>query len=95
MEAVLANQDSPLIISDLNMSDMTGLQMIERLADKNVCLKVYKIILTTDFITQNENADFMDKKGKSIGIRAWFLKPLNEKNSKTFVEIIKDIIKGK
>ena len=74
MEAVLANQDSPLIISDLNISDMKGLQMIERLADKNVCLKVYKIILTTDFITQNENADFMDKKGKNIGIRAWFFK---------------------
>ncbi len=79
MEAVLANQDSPLIISDLNMSDMTGLQMIERLADKNVCLKVHKIILTTDFITQNENADFMDKKGKNIGIRAWFLKSINKK----------------
>ena len=70
------------------MRDMTGLEMIERLAEEGVASKIPKIILTTDFMTKKKHEEFMDLKGRKLGIRAWFIKPVTEENCGHFVGVL-------
>ena len=98
LEAIRSNQDCQLIITDLNMPDISGLEMVSRLAEEGICLDVPKVILTTDFITKRENSNFMDKKGKKIGVRAWFLKSkdfFKEENVDHFLSIVREVLDGR
>ena len=62
--------------------------MIERLAEEGIASKIPKIILTTDFMTKKKHEEFMSVKGRELGIRAWFIKPVTEENSGHFVGVL-------
>ena len=98
LEVIRENQDCNLIISDLNMPRMSGIEMVEKLGEEKLCPEVPKVILTTEFITKDKNSNFLHKKGRELGIRAWIVKPrdfFDERNIETFLSIIKDVLDGR
>ena len=92
IEAIKNHQDCALIISDLNMPHMSGLEMLDSLGKENICLEVPKLMLTTDFLTKKPNSDFMNEKGRELGVKAWWIKPIDKEREDHFIEIIKQII---
>jgi two-component system, chemotaxis family, chemotaxis protein CheY len=58
-----------LIITDVNMPNMNGLELVERLRAIPVYAKTPLLVLTT------ENTDEMKAKGKTVGATGWIVKP--------------------
>ncbi|MCE1244217.1 response regulator [Oryzomicrobium sp.] len=60
-----------LVLSDVNMPNMDGLTMVEKIRGdlKNAAVNV--IMLTT------ENSPAMKERGKAAGIKGWIVKPFN------------------
>ena len=87
------NQDCALLIVDLNMPDISGLEMLERLSEKGICSNIPKIMLTTDSITEKDNEDFLSTKGRKLGIRVWFIKPIYEENQDHFLSVVQALLK--
>ena len=68
-----AKESNPdIIITDLNMPNMNGLQLIEELRKLPEFAQKHILILTTE-----TNAD-LRKKGQALKVRAWINKPINE-----------------
>tara|TARA_B100000287_G_C20288703_1_gene645052 strand:- start:48 stop:449 length:402 start_codon:yes stop_codon:yes gene_type:complete len=86
------NQDCALLIVDLNMPDITGLEMIERLSEMGICSKVPKMMLTTEAITEDGNQEFLSTKGRELGIRLWFMKPVHEENKDHFLSVVQALL---
>ena len=63
--------DFDLIIADLNMPKLNGIQMIEELR------KVPAIKETPIFLLTTEGSPEMAQKGKTAGANAWIVKPFN------------------
>ena len=61
-----------LIVSDINMPGMTGLEMLQKIRDKMPNLKTPVIMLTSD--TKLDSVTL----AKSHGVAAWMIKPFNE-----------------
>ena len=95
IEVIKKNPDCHLIITDLNMPNMTGIEMLERLANDKMAVDVPKIMLTTEFITDKKHENIMDKKGKQLGVRAWFIKPVSEEKAPHFIGIVNALVEGK
>ena len=89
------NQDAAIVVSDLNMRDMTGLEMIECSAEEGIASKIPKIILTTDFMTKKKHEEFMSVKGRDLGIRAWFIKPVTEEKREHFLGVLSALLDEK
>ena len=60
-----------LIISDVNMPNMDGLTMAEKVRSELKNSSVNIIMLTT------ENSPAMKERGKAAGIKGWIVKPFN------------------
>ena len=60
-----------LIISDVNMPNMDGLTMAEKIRTEHRNATVNIIMLTT------ENNPSMKERGKAAGIKGWIVKPFN------------------
>lgn len=60
-----------LIISDVNMPNMDGLTMAEKIRTEHKNSAVNIIMLTT------ENNPSMKERGKAAGIKGWIVKPFN------------------
>ena len=86
------NQDALAIIVDLNMPDITGLEMIERLGESNICVDVPKIVLTTDLLTKRKNEEFLSSKGRRFGIGAWFMKPVTASNKDHLIGVVEALL---
>lgn len=71
LELIRNNQDCSIIITDLNMPNMSGFEMLEALKKENLCNKVPKIILTTEDFLADNYQDKLSDKGKELGIEAW------------------------
>ena len=96
IEVIRKNQDCSLIVSDLNMPNMTGFEMLEHLAKEGLCISTPKVILTTDFMTDNTNRDFMAERGKELGVSCWFVKPFdNDSKRSHFVSVLETILEKK
>lgn len=67
LEKLKANQDVAMIISDVNMPNMNGLEMVEKL--KAVGNTVPVIMLTT------EGAADLIQRAKAAGAKGWLVKP--------------------
>jgi two-component system, chemotaxis family, chemotaxis protein CheY len=65
------NKDLNLIISDVNMPRMDGLTMCQRLRE------ITELATTPIFMLTTETDVSMKDKGKSVGVRAWMVKPFN------------------
>ena len=71
LELIKNNQDCSIIITDLNMPNMDGFEMLEALKKENLCNKVPKIILTTEDFLSGDNQDKLSGRGKELGVEAW------------------------
>ncbi len=60
-----------MIISDINMPNMDGLTMVQKLREQPTFQKTPVIVLST------ETSPEMKSKGKEIGVTAWMAKPPN------------------
>jgi len=58
-----------LVVSDVNMPNMDGLTMAEKIRSELGNAKVSIIMLTT------ENSPLMKERGKAAGIKGWIVKP--------------------
>src|SRR2546429_527886 len=58
-----------LIVCDVNMPNMDGLTMVEKVRSELGNSAVHIIMLTT------ENAPAMKERGKAAGIKGWIVKP--------------------
>ena len=74
LEVIRSNQDCTIIITDLNMPNMDGFEMLETLHKENLCPNTPKIILTTESILSSENSKKLVARGKELGVEAWLPK---------------------
>ena len=58
-----------LIVSDVNMPNMDGLTMAEKIRSELGNANVNSVMLTT------ENSPIMKERGKAAGIKGWIVKP--------------------
>ncbi len=64
-----ANPGIKLIVSDVNMPNMDGLTMVEKIRSELGNASVNVIMLTT------ESSPSMKERGKAAGIKGWIVKP--------------------
>ena len=69
--AKLSGQKIHLVISDVNMPNMDGLTMAEKIRGELKNASVNLIMLTT------ESSPSMKERGKAAGIKGWIVKPFN------------------
>ncbi|MDR3430235.1 MULTISPECIES: response regulator [Silvimonas] len=71
LDKLKADSGIKLIVSDVNMPNMDGLTMAEKIRGdlKNSAVNI--IMLTT------ENSPVMKERGKAAGIKGWIVKPFN------------------
>lgn len=73
LEDLLSGQeDYDLLISDINMAQMSGLDLAEQLKSHDSFKNKPILILTT------ESSPEMKMRGKSIGVTGWMVKPFND-----------------
>jgi len=60
-----------LVVSDVNMPNMDGLTMAEKIRGELKNTSVHLIMLTT------ESSPSMKERGKAAGIKGWIVKPFN------------------
>jgi two-component system chemotaxis response regulator CheY len=60
-----------LVVCDVNMPNMDGLTMAERVRSELKNSSVHIVMLTT------ENSPAMKERGKAAGIKGWIVKPFN------------------
>tara|TARA_B100001094_G_C18147505_1_gene781677 strand:+ start:811 stop:1173 length:363 start_codon:yes stop_codon:yes gene_type:complete len=61
------NPDTAMIISDVNMPNMSGLEMAEKMKEKGVNIPI--VMLTT------EGASDLIERAKAAGAKGWLVKP--------------------
>lgn len=75
-ETFEANPDVSLIITDVNMPNLSGLEMVEQIRNLEAGKTVNIFVLTS-----GEDPDSVQK-GKSMGVKAWIVKPINPETIK-------------
>ena len=68
---VSGNLTADLIISDLNMPEMNGLEFLAELRKDDAGKKIPVLMLTT------ETKDELKQQGKALGLTGWIVKPFN------------------
>jgi two-component system, chemotaxis family, chemotaxis protein CheY len=69
------DREIKLVISDVNMPNMDGLTMAEKIRSELGNQTVHIIMLTT------ENDPNMKNRGKAAGVKGWIVKPFNGANA--------------
>ena len=69
LDKLKADARIKLVVSDVNMPNMDGLTMAEKIRGELRNSTVYIIMLTT------ENTPIMKERGKAAGIKGWIVKP--------------------
>ncbi len=69
IEALKGNADVAMIISDVNMPNMNGLEMVEAISKDGSLPKVPIIMLTT------EGSSDLITRAKAAGAKGWLVKP--------------------
>ena len=69
IEKLSANPDVQMIISDVNMPNMNGLEMVEAIKEAGTFPAVPIIVLTT------EGAADLIQRAKAAGAKGWLVKP--------------------
>jgi two-component system chemotaxis response regulator CheY len=64
-----ANLDVALVISDVNMPNMNGIEMVQEIAKDQTVNKIPVIMLTTEGSTE------LIQKAKEAGAKGWLVKP--------------------
>lgn len=71
LEKLRANPSIKLVVSDVNMPNMDGLTMAEKIRGDLKNPSVNIVMLTT------ENSPAIKERGKAAGIKGWIVKPFN------------------
>jgi two-component system, chemotaxis family, chemotaxis protein CheY len=83
LQLLLENLDVQLIITDLNMPIMNGIELLKEVRKINSCKYLPVIILTT------ESQDAKKQEAKSAGATGWIIKPfVNEK----LIAVVKKVL---
>jgi len=82
LEELIKNDKISLILSDINMPVMDGIQMVSEI--KKTENKFIPIVMLT-----TENNLELKEKGRELGVKAWMVKPFNEK---TFLKAMMKLI---
>ncbi|MEC5216936.1 two-component system chemotaxis response regulator CheY [Actimicrobium sp. GrIS 1.19] len=69
LEKLKGDSRIKLVVSDVNMPNMDGLTMAEKIRSELGNSAVHIIMLTT------ENSPIMKERGKAAGIKGWIVKP--------------------
>jgi two-component system chemotaxis response regulator CheY len=69
LSALRANLDVALVISDVNMPNMNGIEMVQEIAKDQTVNKIPVIMLTTEGSTE------LIQKAKEAGAKGWLVKP--------------------
>lgn len=69
ISVLAANPDLAMIIADVNMPVMNGIDMVQRIKDDNLAPSVPIIMLTTE-----GQAELIDR-AKKAGAKGWIIKP--------------------
>lgn len=83
IEQLLKNDDISLILCDINMPVMDGLTMIKNLKEYDDFKYIPIVMLTT------ETDEKLKQQGRDLGVKAWMVKPFNEK---TFIKAMMKLI---
>jgi len=83
VDALLKENNVALILSDINMPVMDGFEMIKTIKEYDQLKYIPIIMLTT------ETDDTLKQKGRELGVKAWMVKPFNEK---TFLKAMTKLI---
>lgn len=68
---VLGANQVDLIISDVNMPNLNGLEMVQQVKANESWKNIPIFMLTT------ESSEEVSLKGKALGVKAWIVKPFN------------------
>ncbi|HEY6896139.1 MAG TPA: response regulator [Rhodocyclaceae bacterium] len=71
LDKLKADPSIKLVVTDVNMPNMDGLTMAEKIRGELNNASVNIIMLTT------ENSPTMKERGKAAGIKGWIVKPFN------------------
>ena len=71
LDKLKADSRIKLVVSDVNMPNMDGLTMVEKIRGELGNAAVNVIMLTT------ESSPSMKERGKAAGIKGWIVKPFN------------------
>ncbi|WP_035055261.1 response regulator [Andreprevotia chitinilytica] len=71
LDKLRADSSIKLVVSDVNMPNMDGLTMVEKIRGELKNSTVNVIMLTT------ENSPAMKERGKAAGVKGWIVKPFN------------------
>lgn len=71
LDKLRAHPGIKLVVSDVNMPNMDGLTMAEKIRNELKNAAVNVIMLTT------ENSPAMKERGKAAGVKGWIVKPFN------------------
>lgn len=83
LEQLALHKDIDLILSDINMPVMGGMEMISSIR-LNPQTKFLPIVMLT-----TESSEELKQQGRELGVKAWMVKPFNEK---TFLKAMMKII---
>lgn len=82
LEELIKNDNISLILSDINMPVMDGMEMVSEI--KKTEDKFIPIVMLT-----TEDTLELKQKGRELGVKAWMVKPFNEK---TFLKAMMKLI---
>lgn len=71
LEKMKADGSYKLVITDVNMPNMDGLTLAEKIRNDLANKTVHILVLTT------ENDATMKQRGKAAGVKGWIVKPFN------------------
>ena len=83
LEELNKDENISLILSDINMPIMDGIEMVSQIKN-NEAIKFIPIVMLT-----TEDSEELKQKGRDLGVKAWMVKPFNEK---TFLKAIMKLI---
>ena len=83
LELAKDNPDLSLIISDINMPEMNGIEMIEALGVDQQTSSIPVMVLSS------EGGSELIAKAKTLGVKGWLVKPFN---SAQLQEIVKKLL---
>ncbi|WP_455755956.1 response regulator [Sulfurimonas sp.] len=83
LEQLIKHDDISLIVSDINMPIMDGMTMVAQIKENEKFKYTPIVMLTT------EDKDELKTEARALGIKAWMLKPFNEKSfTKAIMKLI-------
>lgn len=83
LQALDSNQDTNIVISDVNMPEMDGITMCSKINEKPEFKDVHLFVLTTEFDQE------LKAKGKQAGVKLWITKPVKMPK---LIEVIQKIL---